>query len=92
MRKQWTLVIVIVLGLGIGAWALTHFGNRGLPAEVGSDAPNFRALNLKTGDTVSLGKTYKGQVVLVNISPVASSPRELRQSRLNCARRGATRH
>lgn len=67
MRKQWAFVIAIVLGLGIGAWALAHFGNRGLAAEVGSDAPNFRALNLKTGDTVSLAKTYKGQVVLVNI-------------------------
>ena len=67
MRKQWAFVIAIVLGLGIGAWALTHYGNRGLPAEVGNDAPNFRALNLKTQDTVSLAKTYKGQVVLVNI-------------------------
>ncbi len=67
MRKQWAFVIAIVLGLGIGAWALAHFGNRGLAAEVGSSAPNFRALNLKTGDTVSLSRTYKGQVVLVNI-------------------------
>ena len=67
MRKQWTLVIVIVLGLGIGAWALTRYGNRSQPPEVGNMAPNFRALNLRTGDTVSLGKTYKGQVVLVNI-------------------------
>lgn len=67
MRKQWTFVIAIIVGLGIGAWALVHYGNRELPAEVGNDAPNFRALNLRTGDTVSLGKTYKGQVVLVNI-------------------------
>src|SRR5262245_18826771 len=34
--------------------------------EVGRQAPDFRAVNLTTGDTVTLAD-YKGQVVLLNI-------------------------
>lgn len=67
MRKQWFFVIAVVLGLGIGAWALARYGNRNRPIEVGNDAPNFQAVNLKTGDTVSLSEHYKGNVVLVNL-------------------------
>jgi len=67
MRKQWSFVLAIVLGLAVGAWALVRYGNRTRPVEVGDEAPNFMAVDLKTGDTVSLGATYKGQVVLVNL-------------------------
>jgi thiol-disulfide isomerase/thioredoxin len=67
MNRQWAYVIAIVLGLGIGAWALTRYGNRSLPAEVGNDVPNFTAVNLKTGSPMTFGKNYQGQVVLVNI-------------------------
>lgn len=67
MRKQWAFVVAIVLGLGAGAYALVKFGNRTRPVEVGQDAPQFSAVNLKTGDTVSLRRAYQGQVVLVNL-------------------------
>lgn len=67
MQRQWAFVIAIVLGLGLGAYALVKFGNRTRPVEVGQDAPQFSAVNLKTGDTVSLARAYKGQVVLVNL-------------------------
>ena len=67
MRKQWAFVVAIVVGLGLGAFALVRFGNRTRPVEVGQDAPPFSAVNLKTGDTVSLRGAYKGHVVLVNL-------------------------
>ena len=67
MRKQWAFVVAIVAGLLIGVWAMVKFGKRERLVEVGSRAPAFRAINLKTGDTVSLSKEYKNKVVLVNI-------------------------
>lgn len=67
MRKQWTFVIAIVLGLVAGAYALVKFGNRPRPVEVGQSAPRFSAVNLKTGDTVSMQGVYRGKVVLVNL-------------------------
>ena len=67
MRKQWFFVVAIVAGLLLGVVAMVKFGQRNGPIEVGSDAPGFTAVNLKTGDTVSLGKSYKGNVVLVNL-------------------------
>ncbi len=67
MGKQWGFVVAIVLGLGIGAYALVKFGDRTRPVEVGQQAPQFSAVNLKTGDTVSMKKAYQGQVVLVNL-------------------------
>ncbi len=67
MRRQWGYVIAIVAGLLLGVGALVKFGRRSGPIEVGSDAPRFAAVNLKTGDTVSLDKSYRGKVVLVNI-------------------------
>lgn len=67
MGKQWGFVVAIVLGLGVGAYALVKFGNRTRPVEVGQQAPQFSAVNLKTGDTLSLKKAYQGQVVLVNL-------------------------
>jgi peroxiredoxin len=65
--RQWAFVIAIVAGLLLGVGALVKFGKRSGPIEVGSDAPAFTAVNLKTGDTVSLDKSYKGKVVLVNL-------------------------
>jgi peroxiredoxin len=67
MRKQWFFVGAIVGGLLLGVAALVRFGQRPGPVEVGSTAPRFAAVNLKTGDTVSLDKSYRGQVVLVNL-------------------------
>ena len=67
MTKQWTAVLAIVAGLGLGGWALIRAGKSIQPVEVGRRAPNFAAVNLKTGDTVALEPDYRGQVVLVNL-------------------------
>ncbi len=67
MQRQWLFVLAIVAGLLLGVGAMVKFGKRGGPIEVGSEAPAFAAVNLKTGDTVSMGRSYKGQVVLVNL-------------------------
>lgn len=66
MSKQWILVGVIVGGLAIGATVLTRFGPTER-VEVGTRAPDFRAIDLATGDTVSLREHYHGAVTLVNI-------------------------
>lgn len=67
ISRQWLSVLVIVAGLAGGAWALTRYGARSRPVEVGNTAPNFTAVNLKTGDTISLDRTYQDKVVLVNL-------------------------
>lgn len=61
------LVATVVAGLLLGVWAMVKFGKRSGPIEVSSEAPAFEAINLKTGDTVSFAKNYRGQVVLVNL-------------------------
>lgn len=66
MGRQWIVVGVILAGLGLGVWALTRFGPAAGPVTVGSRAPEFRALNINTGDSVALSD-YEGQVTLVNI-------------------------
>jgi peroxiredoxin len=67
MSKQWTAVLAVVAALGLGGWALVRAG-RGIDrVEVGRRAPDFAAVNLKTGDTVSFLPDYQGQVVLVNL-------------------------
>lgn len=65
--KQWTFVAAIVGGLVLGTWGLVRFAPVPDGAEVGSRAPDFRALNLATGDSVSLREEYAGHVTLVNI-------------------------
>ena len=67
MSKQWTFVAVVVAGLVTGAVALTRFGPDIQQVEVGAPAPDFRAINLATGDSVSFREQYKGAVTLVNI-------------------------
>ena len=67
MKRQWIFVLAIVLGLGAGTWWLIEMGKGIRPVEVGSDAPEFRAVNLHSGDTVSFKKHYQGKVVLVNL-------------------------
>ena len=66
MTKQWILVGAIVGGLVIGGAALTKFGPGVDRLEVGARAPDFRAIDLATGDSVSL-RDYRGSVTLVNI-------------------------
>jgi len=67
MSKQWLAVLTIVGGLGLGAAALVKFGPQIEGVNVGKRAPDFAAVNLATGDSVSLKKEYANQVTLVNI-------------------------
>ena len=64
MRRQLVLVGIVLVGLALGIWALMRYG----PASVqpGSRAPDFRALDINSGDSVSVSD-YRGQVTLVNI-------------------------
>jgi cytochrome c biogenesis protein CcmG, thiol:disulfide interchange protein DsbE len=67
MSKQWILVGAIVGGLAIGATLLARFGPEVQRVEVGAEAPDFHAIDLATGDSVSLRERYRGAVTLVNI-------------------------
>ena len=67
MRKQWIAVIVIVAGLALGAAALVRFSPDNQRVDVGTRAPEFTAIDLATGDSVSLRDRYRGHVTLVNI-------------------------
>jgi peroxiredoxin len=67
MSKQWIVVGVIVVGLVGGATALAKFGPEVGRVEVGAKAPDFRAIDLATGDSVSFREHYQGAVTLVNI-------------------------
>jgi cytochrome c biogenesis protein CcmG, thiol:disulfide interchange protein DsbE len=47
--------------------ALAKFGPDVQQVEVGSRAPDFHAVDLATGDSVSLRERYRGRVTLVNV-------------------------
>jgi cytochrome c biogenesis protein CcmG/thiol:disulfide interchange protein DsbE len=67
MSKQWIFVGVVVGGLVAGATALAWFGPDIKLVGVGARAPDFRAIDLATGDSVSFREHYEGAVTLVNI-------------------------
>lgn len=67
MSKQWLYVAVIGAGLALGGAALVKYGPVPEGAQVGNRAPDFRAVNLATGDSVSFRGNYDGYVTLVNI-------------------------
>lgn len=67
MSKQWAVVGAVVAGLALGAVALVKFGPRLEGVEVGKRAPNFTAIDIQKGDSVSLHQATSGQVTLVNI-------------------------
>ncbi len=67
MSKQWLFVGIIVAGLGLGAVALTKLKPDTGRIEVGARAPDFRTVDMATGDSVSLRDRYKGHVTLVNV-------------------------
>ena len=67
MSKQWIVVVAVVAGLVAGAIALVRFGPEVDRVEVGAQAPDFRAIDLATGDSVSFREHYKGSVTLVNV-------------------------
>ena len=65
--KQWVFVGAVVAGLGLGGVAMVEFGKDVARVEVGARAPEFRAYDLGSGDTVTL-KRYRNTVTLVNIA------------------------
>ena len=67
MSKQWVFVGLVVAGLAGGAIIMTQLGNEVTPVAVGSVAPDFKAIDLATGDSVSLHERYRGKVTLINI-------------------------
>jgi len=67
MSRQWLVVLVVLLGLGVGAFAITEFGPDASAIEVGKRAPDFRVVDLATGDSVTLHQHYAGKVTLVNV-------------------------
>jgi cytochrome c biogenesis protein CcmG, thiol:disulfide interchange protein DsbE len=67
MSKQWIVVVTVLAGLAIGAWALVRFGPETGPVQVGVTAPDYAVLDLASGDSVTLREHYAGKVTLVNI-------------------------
>jgi cytochrome c biogenesis protein CcmG/thiol:disulfide interchange protein DsbE len=67
MSKQWILVGIVFSSLVLGATVLTKFGSEVQRVEVGAPAPNFHAIDLATGDSMSLRERYRGAVTLVNV-------------------------
>jgi peroxiredoxin len=67
MSKQWAVVATVIAGLLGGLVLLARSGAGIEQVAVGSRAPDFRALDLATGDSVSLRDRYRGSVTLVNI-------------------------
>jgi cytochrome c biogenesis protein CcmG/thiol:disulfide interchange protein DsbE len=67
MSKQWIFVGLVVAGVAAGATIMTKVGSEVAQVEVGATAPQFHAIDLATGDSVSLRERYRGKVTLVNI-------------------------
>ena len=66
MKKQWLIVAVVLALLTAGAALGVKLAPDLFPVSVGTKAPAFRAIDLATGDSVTLER-YRGQVVLLNI-------------------------
>jgi peroxiredoxin len=67
MSKQWMVVGIVLAGLLTGAVALARYGPDVQQVGVGARAPDFHAVDLATGDSISLREHYRGAVTLVNI-------------------------
>ena len=67
MSKQWVFVIAVLGGLFLGLCALVWYGPDVKQVAVGAQAPNYRAVELRTGDTIAIRGHYRGHVTLVNI-------------------------
>jgi cytochrome c biogenesis protein CcmG, thiol:disulfide interchange protein DsbE len=67
MSKQWVFVGTVVLGLVFGGAALVWYTPDVQQVAVGAKAPNYRAMNLASGDSVAIREHYRGHVTLVNI-------------------------
>jgi peroxiredoxin len=65
-RGQWIVVLAIV-GLLVGGLVVGMALTPALqPVSVNSEAPDFRAVDVVTGDTVGI-EGYRGEVMLINI-------------------------
>jgi len=67
MSKQWIFVALVVAGAAVGVTIMTRVGSEVAPVQLGAVAPEFHAIDLATGDSVSLHERYRGKVTLVNI-------------------------
>jgi peroxiredoxin len=67
MAKQWAFVGAVVMGLVLGGAALVWYSPEVEQVAAGAKAPNFRVVDLHSGDTVALRDHYRGHVTLVNI-------------------------
>ena len=66
MKKQWMIVAAVLAVLTAGAALGVKLAPDLFPVSVGTKAPGFHAVDLATGDSVTLDR-YRGQVVLLNI-------------------------
>ena len=67
MNRQWMVVLGVIAALAGGTYALVRFGPEYTGVEIGRKAPDFRLLDVATGDSVSLRSLAKGEVALINI-------------------------
>lgn len=67
MGRQWFWVAAILAGLGLALGAVLWFGPDVKAVQIGAPAPDFRAYDLRTQDSVSFRRQYKGTVTLVNV-------------------------
>jgi cytochrome c biogenesis protein CcmG, thiol:disulfide interchange protein DsbE len=65
--KQWAPVGAVAAALVLGAAALTRLGSSMQRVDVAARAPDFRAVDPATGESVSFRERYAGYVTLVNI-------------------------
>jgi thiol-disulfide isomerase/thioredoxin len=67
MSRQWLFVLTVLAGLGLAMGALVWFGPDVQAVEAGAKAPDYRVVDIASGDSVSLRQHYAGKVTLVNI-------------------------
>lgn len=74
-RGQWVAVSIIIAGIAFAIGAALLLTPDIARVTPGEDAPDFRAVNVATGDTVRL-RDYEGHVVLLNIWATWCAPCE----------------
>lgn len=67
MKQPWPMVLLVLAGIGLGAWALTRYAPAPEGATVGRRAPEYRLVDLASGDSVNLREHFRGHVTLVNV-------------------------
>ncbi len=67
MNRQWAMVGLVVAGLGLGGWALTRYAPPPEGITVGRRAPDYRAIDLASNDSVSIRAEFAGHVTLLNV-------------------------